>query len=494
MNSIKRRLVAALLISLVTLQVGGSVAVYVFTRTILFQDFDQMLRAAERDTLSILTRAILENRSRDEEIMLEMRRDPPLYIQAWTKQGRVLARSAYPQPVNFDFIAATQDTVLADVRLPANQPGRGWVAPRRLFPFRDRAPRPGGEVVRHEPSVAGGGPGTANDRMADEIILMIAADTREVALALTRLQRVLAIVGIVMIAVVVAIANFVTGRGLTPVRRVADQASRIDATNLNLRFPSAGVPAELLPICDGLNGLLARLQEAFERERRFTADVAHELRTPIAELRSLSEVALKWPETDPAAMSCFRDTLEISLQMQAIVTGLLAIARCEAGTQVIACETVDLAALFRRLWEPHGQKAVSKSISCALNLPQTRPVCTDPGMLQVIIGNLCSNAVDYTPPGGAIQVSLNRDGSGLDFRVNNSVNNLTPDDLPHLKERFWRKDSARSSSEHSGIGLSVADAFARALGMQLEPSFTSNGLLQMRLVGAPSPPAQPNPA
>lgn len=493
MNSIKRRLVLALFGSLATLLVGGSLAVYVFTRTILLRDFDAMVRAAERDTLSILMQAVLEGAGEGGEILLEMRRDPPVYIRAWTKEGKALARSAFPHPPEFQFVPATEDRLLASVELPLGRSGRGWIAPRPLFAVRDRPPMESGSVKHVRPG--GGGPAPGSQGRPEEIILMIAADTGEVTLALRRLQMVLVTVGVVMIAVVIAIANVVTSRGLAPVRQLADQASRIDAKTLDARFPTQGVPLELLPISQGLNELLARLQRGFERERRFTADVAHELRTPIAELRSLSEVALKWPEADPATMASFRDTLDISLQMQGIVNGLLAIARCEAGTQVVARETVEAAGLVRKTWEQHQQNAAQKHIACTLDLPETCSIATDPGMLQVIVGNLLANAAEYTPPNGMIRVNLSGNGGGFDFRVTNSVTNLNQEDLAHLKERFWRKDAARSSSEHSGIGLSVSDAFAQALGMRLEPALGPDGALEMRLCGqAPKSPPATGPA
>ena len=228
------------------------------------------------------------------------------------------------------------------------------------------------------------------------------------------------------------------------------------------------------------------MQAAFARERCFSADVAHELRTPIAELRSLSEVALKWPNGDGAATNSFQDTLDIAVQMQGIVDGLLAIARCENGTQVSIREPVRLAEVIQRSWKPFRERAAEKDLQVQLELPESelQSVESDPAMLGLILSNLFSNAVEYTPAHGALSIRLQSDGSDFDLSVMNMSDNVTADDVPHFFERFWRKDTARSSSQHSGIGLSVSHAFARALGFNLSAKLSENGLVQMTVANS----------
>ena len=241
------------------------------------------------------------------------------------------------------------------------------------------------------------------------------------------------------------------------------------------------LPTELKSICGRLNELLSRLEMAFARERCFSADVAHELRTPIAELRSLAEVALKWPSADPAAVSGFQEALDIAVQMQGIVNGLLAITRCEARTQTISRQPLAASQMVRDAWKPFEARAAEKHLKLEWALADLPPVNSDSAMLGLILTNLFSNAVEYTPRDGVVKIGLSPNHGGLDLTVSNSTQNVIAADLPHFFERFWRKDSARSSSEHSGIGLSVAQAFAQALGLSLEASLPASSTLCMRL-------------
>src|SRR5262249_9793902 len=132
-------------------------------------------------------------------------------------------------------------------------------------------------------------------------------------------------------------------RGLSPLARLGAQADAIGSESLATRFPVTGVPAELVPIGHRLNDLLARLDSAFERERRFTAAVTHELRTPIAELRSACDVALRWPEESRASLA---EAHEVSIQMGRLVEALLELRRGETGSLSIDLERVDPAELL----------------------------------------------------------------------------------------------------------------------------------------------------
>jgi len=313
------------------------------------------------------------------------------------------------------------------------------------------------------------------------IVLTVAGDRTELDRSLQRLALVLWGVGLSVLGLTALTVTAISRWGLAPLQAVANQAGQIDASKLDYRFPTAQLPAELKVICERLNNLLSRLESAFLRERRFSADVAHELRTPIAELRSLAEVALKWPGPDAAANSAFAEAREIALQMQGIANGLLAIAGGEGGTQAVQRESVCVAEAARKSWEPFAAKAARKNLQVHSELHELAPIETDRAMLGQIMTNLFSNAVEYTASGGSLRFCLRLDGNGVDFRVTNAAHNLTPEDLPHLFDRFWRKDKARSSSEHSGIGLSVALAFARVLGMDLQASLSPEGLLTMQL-------------
>ena len=133
-----------------------------------------------------------------------------------------------------------------------------------------------------------------------------------------------------ILAVLNVIAVFlIVRRSLNPLRTLASCTREIGPDNLHLRLPTNGLPTELTPICSCVNDLLDRLDQAFKRERRFTSDVAHELRTPIAELRALAEVASRYPNDPEFARNALRDAVGVAKQMQSLVTTLLALVRSE---------------------------------------------------------------------------------------------------------------------------------------------------------------------
>ena len=354
-------------------------------------------------------------------------------------QGNELARP--PTPV-------TDRPRYWNLTLPNGRPGRAV-----HFTFR---PKSAGE------------PPAAVPAMAE---LVVAVDREDLDETLWGLLAAVAGCGALLFAAVFWVVPRVLRRGLAPLERLGEQAAGIDAGSLAARFPADRMPAELRPICERLNDLLARLEASFERERRFSADLAHELRTPLAELRSLAECALKWPEArDPGAD---RDTLAIALQMEALVTRLLTLARGERGQLAAQCTPVELAPLTAAVWQPFALRAAERALTVEISVAPGR-VPADPVLLRSILANLFDNAVDYSPPGGTISVTT---GAAGGLRVANPAAGLGADDLPRLFDRFWRKEAARSGGEHAGLGLNLARTFAAAMDWQLAAALEDGWLV-----------------
>jgi two-component system sensor histidine kinase QseC len=239
------------------------------------------------------------------------------------------------------------------------------------------------------------------------------------------------------------------------------------------------LPGELAPIAARLNELLARLEDSFERERRFSSDVAHEFRTPVAELRSLAELAIKLPDT--RAADADHETLAIALHLESILTRLLALARGEHGGLPVARERVELAALVRDVCESFREKAAARELDLKVNVPADAQAETDPVLLRSILRNLVDNAVAYAPRGGAVEVEAAADNGRLTLRIVNTTDDLEERDLPHLFERFWRKDAARTGDGHTGLGLSLARVFAEGIGCELSATLVGEGQLAVAL-------------
>jgi len=402
-------------------------------------------------------------------------RSAPSVYEVRRADGAVLARSAsLSRGVDVEPFEATFGAPAAslpprarpmfwNVTLPSGVDGRALA-----FSFVPRMP--------HE----GSAPGPI------DAVLVVAVDRQDLDRTLRLLAFVFSGVGLLLSGIIVIAVSTGLRRGLTPLDTLADRASRIDARSLGTRFDLETLPGELIPIAGRLNDLLARLERAFDRERQFSADVAHELRTPIAELRALAELSLKWPDARGADSD--RDTLAIARQMEGIVSRLLALLRSERDHLPIAREPVALAPLLRDAWQPFADRAAAKHLAVTWHLPDALIVHTDPVLLRSILTNLIENAVDYTPAHGDIRFELDDEAGAsghqrFNLRIANTVEHLTPEDVPKLFDRFWRHDAARSSAEHSGLGLSLARAFAHALQCDLTATLTADARLVLTLSG-----------
>jgi len=443
MKSIRRHLLTSLLVGLTLVLSAAGAALYLRARGILTSEFDR----AERAKAALL---VAQTEEDGEKVSLDLvglsvpEYDRDEYFQVWVPDGQTVARSP---SLGFDDLPRRE----GDMVLPDGRPGRAVMMQFVPMPAEeDQVPHP------NPPTVT----------------LVVARDRVGLDRTLAGIGAGLLLVGALVLMATALTVTTAVRRGLAPLGAVGQQAATIDASSLQTRFATDAMPAELRPITERLNDLLARLDEAFQRERRVTADIAHELRTPIAELRALAEVGVKWPEE-----AAFQDALQIAQRMETLVTGLLALARHDAGHQPVAREPVALRTLVDEVWSPLAERARSRQLDVAINV--TGQWETNPTLLRMIIGNLLANAVEYASERGQIRVA----GSESRLDISNTTDQLTPEDLPHLFERFWRKDAARTHDGHSGLGLTLARAATAALGLELSAEMPDAATLRVSLRG-----------
>lgn len=388
-------------------------------------------------------------------------------FEMWRTDGTTLARAASLGQADLPFVATAPPRTRPrfwNVTLPSGLPGRAVAC---VF----------GPRMPHE----GAPPGPI------DVVLVVASDRRLLDRTLETLAFVLGGVGLLLVTLTMLVVPRVLRRELRPLETLAERASGIDAGSLGVRFPIAALPGELVPISHRLNDLLSRLEEAFERERRFSADVAHELRTPIAELRTLAELSLKWPDARDAAVD--DEVLGIARHMEGIVTRLLALLRSERGQLPVTTSRVDVAALLREVWRPFAARAAERQLEVTWQLREDAAIETDPVLLRAILANLLENAVDYTPSRGAIRIEDVASSAGFSLIISNSAGELAQDDVPKLFDRFWRHDAARAgAAERSGLGLSLSRAFAHALRCTLTATLEPDSRLVLTLSGPSTPP------
>lgn len=286
----------------------------------------------------------------------------------------------------------------------------------------------------------------------------------------------LALVGGIALATVLA-----TCLALYLVRRVVVFLERTGTVVGNLRAdqplqPLGGdFPRELRPFVDAFNLGLHHLYSAIERERRFASDVAHELRTPLAEIRTSAESALTDP--DPVhTRQALQAAIQSCLRMQRSVDTLLLVARLESGQQALALDPLDLAALVRELLPLCQRQPAAQTVQVQTQLPAAAWIQSDQGILERIISNLLRNAMEYAPVGDTIDCRLERSDAGWMLAITNTAPHLQAADLEHLGVRFWRKDSEGGTAHHAGLGIALAFALAQAIGLPMHFVLAHNRL------------------
>jgi two-component system OmpR family sensor kinase len=328
------------------------------------------------------------------------------------------------------------------------------------------------------------------------ITITVARSTAELDRLLTRLRTLLIAVCGAAMAALLGISAWVIRQGLRPVRRLAGYISEIGAHDLGERLALADVPVELVPVVTRLNDLLARLQAAFDRERCFTSDAAHELRTPLSGISAALEICSREKRDVERYDRVIRDCLGVTRQMQTVIDNLLLLARADADRIPISSESVDLGASIREQWRRFEGIARSRRLLATVELPDGLIVQTDSQKLAIIVGNLLENAVHYADDSGQVRITATcRDRSAV-VSVANSGSRVRPEDSQRVFDRFWRGDVARSSAARNcGLGLAVCKKLAEALKADLHARSSADGwfLIELELRSAVELDRRPQP-
>lgn len=315
------------------------------------------------------------------------------------------------------------------------------------------------------------------------ITISVAKGRESLVQLLDTIRIILVSTCLALMAAVWLLVRYCVQRGLGPLRRIADEVQSLDSTKLDTRLTTNPQSEELKPITDQLNHLLERLHDAFEREKRFSGNVAHELRTPIAELRTLAEVGKRWPGDQDMVKQFFGDLVNLADDMERTVTNLLNLARLDAGQRSVELESVNLSSLIEKCWKQTAMEAEARGVHLDNRVERELRVTTDEDKLNLIVVNLFSNAVSYSPPGSRITVEATVADSGIQFSVSNLTVDLTERDLPLMFDRFWRKDKARTKGRYAGLGLSLVQALGEILELSVMPELDPSGTLTMTLRG-----------
>ncbi len=449
MKSIQRTLQLRLLGALLLVLGGAGLGLFVLLQHLLVRSFDQGLAAKARVLAGMVqvARGQIEPEFDEAKLPEFERQHEPEYFELRTSDGKVHSRSKSLQGATLTGpdmdrgLRGNKATTFWDLRLPDHRRGRAVVL---LF------------LPRIKDNDLGVPP---------PLMLLVGRNRESLDEAFRSVLLALGLVGGVLLLLIPALISVVARRGLRPLRDLADRAGQIDARTLSARFPISDLPRELLPICQRLNDLLDRVSTSMARERRFSADAAHELRTPLAELRTIADVSLAQDGLGPDMTAALQDIRSSAVQLDRVVSTLLALARCEAGQQMVNLQTVSLSEAIRDVVRPFEVAARSRGLTVTSGSGEAM-VQADRALLVAIITNLFSNAVAYTPDGGRIAWSLAETPDRTILRLENTNPGLVSADLVHVFEPFWRRDAARTGGEHVGVGLALVAAYTQLMGAE----------------------------
>jgi two-component system heavy metal sensor histidine kinase CusS len=244
-------------------------------------------------------------------------------------------------------------------------------------------------------------------------------------------------------------------RGVRPLGEVTATARRIDPAHLGERLAVRGLPAEVRDLADTFNGMLGRLEDAFGRLSRFSADIAHELRTPVNALRAEVEVALGRSRSGDEYRDVLGSCLEGCGRLARLIDSLLFLARAEDPRTVLKTEPVDVGHELAAVRELFDAAAAEAGVRLAVEAGPGLVVPADRALFQRAVGNLVANALAHTPSGRAVTLRAGRTDGGVQVEVVDTGEGVATEHLPYLFDRFYRADPARSPGGRVGLGLAI---------------------------------------
>jgi heavy metal sensor kinase len=269
------------------------------------------------------------------------------------------------------------------------------------------------------------------------------------------------------VVVLVAIAGgyALVRRALGPVAQIAESAERITSHHLDQRLPISKTGDELEQLSQALNRMIDRLYEALEQNRRFLADASHELRTPFTVLRGELESVIELARYSPDIRDRVGSALEEVERLAKIVEALFAIGRLDAGEAQAEWARFDLAKLAATTADQMSLLAEDKNISVSCDVQQNVCVEGDASRIKQIVVNLLDNAIKYTPPGGSVKLNVRTVGQKAVLEVVDTGIGIPASAIPHVFERFFRADKARSREVGgAGLGLAIVKSICTAHG------------------------------
>jgi len=296
-------------------------------------------------------------------------------------------------------------------------------------------------------------------------LLLVARSAGYVDVALGQLLTLIAITAPLVLLLAVAGGIFLASRALNPIDRMTRTAEAISAEDMSGRLKLSTTHDEVGRLATTFDQMLDRLDQSFERQRRFTADASHELRTPLAMLVSRAGLSLERRRSPQEYEQVLGEIRDEGMRMGRVVNDLLMLARADAGDVVALCERLDAGELVGSVVEAMTPLALERGLELQHEAEPGLTVIGDQTRMMQLLVNLIDNALAHTPFGGRVLVRTSRDISSVVIEVLDTGTGISPEHLPHVFERFYRADrTGRSRRPGAGLGLSLCLSIVRAHG------------------------------
>ena len=328
------------------------------------------------------------------------------------------------------------------------------------------------------------------------------------AAAIQNVTGLLAIIGLIALAVAVVVAAGLTRRITTPLRRLTEASRDLAEGDYARRVPSdaiEGGPVELSELGLQFNAMAERLQESIEiirrdrdRSREFLADVSHELRTPIAALRTFNELLTEGAADDPQARAEFLETSRAQLErLDWLAQNLLELSKLDSGLVLLDLRPEDLRSAVEQAVEQAAATAKRRGVALTMDAPDTAILIRhDPVRIGQVVANLLGNAIKFTPRGGSVRVEVRGEGDGgASIVVSDTGIGIDPAELPRIFDRFFRGSRASEArGSGSGLGLAIVRSIVEmhAGTVSVESRLGAGTTFRVALPAQPRPPATPD--
>jgi heavy metal sensor kinase len=285
--------------------------------------------------------------------------------------------------------------------------------------------------------------------------------------ALRRLAWLLAVDGLALLGFSLLVDWGLVTHALRPIRAISVTAAKITRGDLSQRIPTGETESELGELVGVLNSTFDQLEATFAQQVRFTGDAAHELRTPVSVILTHAQNGLASGGLSEAQREAFEACQRAAQRMRRLIESLLQLARFDAGQESIRRQKSDLALVAKESVELIRPLAAARSITLKTDLVPVE-IAMDHDQIAQVLTNLLSNAIDYNQEGGEVRLRLRRVQDEVICSIEDNGLGISSEHLPHIFERFYRVDAARTGAGHAGLGLAISQSIVKAHGGQIK--------------------------